>query len=283
MQVKLIDTGYFKLDGGAMFGVVPKTLWQRLNPPDEKNLCTWAMRCLLIQDGERNILIDTGIGDKQGDKFRSHFEPHGEASLLGSLRKQGLAPEDITDVLLTHLHFDHVGGAVRYDSKGNLVPTFPNATYWSNEQHYNWAYEPNPREKASYLHENFVPLKKAGQLQFLDVQKDDLPWLPGIRLRYVYGHTEAMMVPIITHNGQTLVYCADVIPSSFHIGMPYVMSYDLRPLHTMEEKARILQAAEEEGHYLLFEHDPATSCLNVHKDERGRIVPKEGIDVESVF
>lgn len=283
MQVKLIDTGYFKLDGGAMFGVVPKTLWQRLNPPDEKNLCTWAMRCLLIQDGERNILIDTGIGDKQGDKFRSHFEPHGEASLLGSLRKQGLAPEDITDVLLTHLHFDHVGGAVRYDSKGNLVPTFPNATYWSNEQHYNWAYEPNPREKASYLHENFVPLKKAGQLQFLDVQKDDLPWLPGIRLRFVYGHTEAMMVPIITHNGQTLVYCADVIPSSFHIGMPYVMSYDLRPLHTMEEKARILQAAEEEGHYLLFEHDPATSCLSVHKDERGRIVPKEGIDVESVF
>lgn len=283
MQVKLIDTGYFKLDGGAMFGVVPKTLWQRLNPPDEKNLCTWAMRCLLIQDGERNILIDTGIGDKQGDKFRSHFEPHGEASLLGSLRKQGLAPEDITDVLLTHLHFDHVGGAVRYDSKGNLVPTFPNATYWSNEQHYNWAYEPNPREKASYLHENFVPLKKAGQLQFLDVQKEDLPWLPGISLRFVYGHTEAMMVPIITHNGQTLVYCADVIPSSFHIGMPYVMSYDLRPLHTMEEKARILQAAEEEGHYLLFEHDPATSCLSVHKDERGRIVPKEAIDIESAF
>lgn len=283
MQVKLIDTGYFKLDGGAMFGVVPKTLWQRLNPPDEKNLCTWAMRCLLIQDGERNILIDTGIGDKQGDKFRSHFEPHGEASLLGSLRKQGLAPEDITDVLLTHLHFDHVGGAVRYDSKGNLVPTFPDATYWSNEQHYNWAYEPNPREKASYLHENFVPLKKAGQLQFLDVQKEDLPWLPGIRLRYVYGHTEAMMVPIITHNGQTLVYCADVIPSSFHIGMPYVMSYDLRPLHTMEEKARILQAAEEEGHYLLFEHDPATSCLSVHKDERGRIVPKDAIDIESAF
>ncbi len=283
MTIHIIETGYFKLDGGAMFGVVPKTLWQKKNKPDENNLCTWSMRCLLIEHGDRRILVDTGIGDKQDEKFRSHFEPHGAASLMGSLQQAGFEPESITDVLLTHLHFDHVGGAVKYDANQNLVPAFPNATYWSNEVHYNWAYYPNPREKASFLKENFVPLKKAGVLQFIDVQKDDLEWLPGIDIRFVYGHTEAMMVPIFHQGDHTLIYCADVIPSSFHIGMPYVMSYDLRPLDTMREKGRILEDGVDRGHYLFFEHDPATACVQVERNDRGRIAKGADVDVEALF
>lgn len=283
MKIHSIETGYFKLDGGAMFGVVPKTIWQKKTQPDAKNLCTWSMRCLLIEQGECRILIDTGIGNKQDEKFRSHFEPHGEATLKGSLQQAGFDPDSITDVLLTHLHFDHVGGAVQYDSKGELVPAFPNAAYWSNEVHYNWAYYPNPRERASFLQENFVPLKNAGVLKFIDVQKDDLQWLPGIDIRFVYGHTEAMMVPIIHHGGRTLVYCADVIPSAFHIGMPYVMSYDLRPLDTMREKGRILEDGVERGHYLFFEHDPVTACVQVERNERGRIAQGEAVDVEALF
>ncbi len=266
-----------------MFGVVPKTLWQKKNKPDENNLCTWSMRCLLIEHGDRRILVDTGIGDKQDEKFRSHFEPHGEATLRGSLKKAGFEAEEITDVLLTHLHFDHVGGAVSYNAAGQLVPTFPNATYWSNEVHYNWAYYPNPRERASFLQENFVPLKKAGVLQFIDVQKEDLEWLPGFRIRFAYGHTEAMMVPIFEQGGHTLIYCADVIPSSFHIGMPYIMSYDLRPLDTMREKGRILEDGVDRGHYLFFEHDPATACVKVERNDRGRIAKGEQVDIEALF
>ncbi|MCR9102094.1 MAG: MBL fold metallo-hydrolase [bacterium] len=283
MTIHIIETGFFKLDGGAMFGVVPKTLWQKKNKPDKNNLCTWSMRCLLIEHGEYRILIDTGIGDKQDEKFRSHFEPHGAASLMGSLQQAGFEPESITDVLLTHLHFDHVGGAVKYDANQNLVPAFPNATYWSNEVHYNWAYYPNAREQASFLKENFVPLKKAGVLKFIDVQKDDLEWLPGIDIRFVYGHTEAMMVPIFHQGDHTIIYCADVIPSSFHIGMPYVMSYDLRPLDTMREKGRILEDGVDRGHYLFFEHDPATACVEVERNDRGRIAKGADVDVEALF
>jgi len=283
MKISIVETGKFKLDGGAMFGIVPKTIWQKLNPPDEKNLCTWSMRCLLVENQDRKILVDTGIGDKQGEKFRSHFEPHGEDSLLGSLQKLGHEPESITDVLLTHLHFDHVGGAVRYSEKGDLVPTFPQATYWTNEVHYNWAYYPNAREKASFLKENFVPLKDAGVLKFIDVQEDDLEWMPGIDIRFVYGHTEAMMAPIFKIGSKTMVYCADVIPSSFHLGMPYIMSYDLRPLHTMEEKGRMLEDGVAKGHYLFFEHDPKTDCVTVKRDDRGRIRQDERVDVEALF
>lgn len=272
MKISTLETGFFKLDGGAMFGIVPKRMWQKLNPPDENNLCTWAMRCLLIEIDNRKILIDTGIGDKQDAKFRSHFEPFGEKTLLTSLAEKGLQPEDITDVLLTHLHFDHVGGAVKYDVNNNLVPTFPNAIYWSNEIHWNWALNPNEREKASFLKENFVPLREAGVVQFIDIQKDGLEWLPGIQLRFVYGHTEAMMVPIIESKGKTFVYCADVIASSYHIGMPYIMSYDIRPLLTLEEKERILNDAVANGHLLVFEHDPHTACATVKADERGRMV-----------
>lgn len=283
MKISFIDTGLFKLDGGAMFGVVPKQLWNRMNPADEQNLCTWSMRCLLIETGDRKILVDTGIGDKQDEKFRSHFHPHGEDSLMGSLNHESLRAEDITDVFLTHLHFDHVGGAVKKNEDGELVPSFPNATYWSNEVHYNWAYHPNAREKASFLKENFVPLKEAGVLQFLDVSKDDQEWLPGISVRFVYGHTEAMMMLKIKKGEQTFIYPTDVIPSSHHIGLPYVMSYDVRPLKTLEEKGRILEEAVEEDHILIFEHDHQVPACKLKRNDRGRIVKGEVIsDLEGL-
>lgn len=255
-----------------MFGIVPKQLWNQLNPADEKNMCTWSMRCLLIEIQGRKILVDTGIGDKQDEKFRSHFEPHGEESLLGSLKSKGFSPHDITDVFLTHLHFDHVGGAVKKDVQGKLVPTFPNATYWSNEIHYNWAYYSNIKEKASFLKENFVPLKEAGVLEFIPVEKDDVAWMPGITIRFVYGHTEAMMMLILETGRNTFVYPTDVIPSSCHIGLPYVMSYDVRPLVTLEEKKKIIEEAYEKKQILLFEHDPKVPAASLTKNEKGRIV-----------
>ncbi len=258
-----------------MFGIVPKRLWQELNPPDENNLCTWAMRCLLIQTGRRNILVDCGIGDKQDAKWRSFFEPHGEDTLLDSLAANGLQTEDITDVFLTHLHFDHCGGAVKLDEKGKLVPTFPNATYWSNEVHWKWAMEPNERERASFLKENFVPLRENGRLQFIDVQKDMLEWLPGLSVKYVYGHTEAMMSLYIDNGDRRYLYCADLMPSAYHLGMPYVMAYDIRPLVTLEEKAWLYQTALAEQWTLIFEHDPVNACAKLGKNERGRVYASE--------
>jgi len=283
MKIHPIETGFFKLDGGAMFGIIPKQLWAKLNPPDELNLCTWAMRCLLIDTEDRKILVDTGLGDKQDEKFRSHFHPHGEDSLLGSLEKRGLQAEDITDVLLTHLHFDHVGGAVKRTEEGKLTPTFPNARYWTNERHFQWALNPNSREAASFLKENFVPLQEAGVLHFLNIGEEDYEWLPGIKLRLVYGHTEAMMVVLITQGKKTMVYCADVMPSSFHLGMPYVMGYDLRPLYTLEEKKRILEEGLKEGHLLFFEHDPETPSCTLKRNERGRIVKGDKVSVYDFF
>lgn len=273
IRVHAIDTGYFKLDGGAMFGVVPKKIWQKLNPPDDNNLCRWAMRCLLVEMEDRLLLIDTGIGSKQDDKFRSHFEPHGDASLLGSLRALGYTAADITDVLLTHLHFDHAGGAVDRLPDGRLQPAFPNARYWSNEQHWRWACAPNAREAASFLRENFMPLQEAGQLHFVAPpdRHNETDWLPGIRLRWLYGHTEAMMMPIIDWQGHTLAYCADLIPSSFHLRMPYVMAYDLRPLLTLEEKQRLLAEAADQGWLLFFEHDPLTACLQLQRGPDGQL------------
>lgn len=275
MKISTIDTGFFKLDGGAMFGVVPKRMWNKLNPADENNMCTWAMRCLLIETQNRKILVDTGIGNKQGAKFRSHFEPHGEADLLTSLRLKGCAPEDITDVLLTHLHFDHVGGAVRIDLEGNAVPTFPNATYWTNRRHYDWAMQPNYREKASFLKENFVPLEQAGVLQFLDVNPDSLTdWHDGIQIQTLFGHTEAMMMLHLPVDGQKMVYCADLMPSSAHIGLPYIISFDIRPLVTLHEKEAFLKKAVEEDILLIFEHDPLVPCAKVEYNEKNRIVKK---------
>ena len=283
MKLTTIPTGFLKLDGGAMFGIVPKQLWQRLNPPDEKNLCTWAARCLLIETGDRKILVDTGMGDKQDAKFRSHFEPHGEDTLLKSLTNNNLSPVDITDVFLTHLHFDHVGGAVRYDEDRNLVPTFPNATYWSNERHWNWALQPNAREKASFLKENFVPLQEAGCVQFIKVSDELVDWIPGIQIQFVYGHTEAMMLLHIEHQQQTIVYCADLMPSSYHIGMPYVMAYDLRPLETLKEKEALLNKAVDEHYILFFEHDPKTECASVKRNEKGRVIIDETFELSQIF
>lgn len=277
MTIKTLNTGYFKLDGGAMFGIVPKQLWERKCPPDELNRCTWSMRCLLIEQGDRKILVDTGVGNKQDEKFRKHFDPHGEDSLIGSLRKEGVEAEEITDVLLTHLHFDHVGGAIKYNEKQELVTTFPNATYWSNEVHFNWAMNPNAREKASFLKENIVPIKKSGQLQFIDVQKDQVKWMDNIYLNYVYGHTEAMTTLKINTGERTFVYCADLLPSSAHIPMPYVMAYDLRPLNTLAEKERLLSEALANNYYLLFEHDHHIEGCTIKQNDRGRIVMDETI------
>lgn len=272
MNLHTIDTGFFKLDGGAMFGVVPKTLWKGLNPPDEKNLCTWAMRCLLIESGNRLMLVDTGIGNKQGNKFRSHFEPHGDASLKGSLAAAGFSPEDITDVLLTHLHFDHCGGAVDRINGDRLVTAFPNAVYWSSEKHWNWAVDPNPRERASFLKENILPIREAGQLKF--TEHDDLD-LEGVAVEYVYGHTEAMMtVHIDDYKGRPLSYAADLVPSSHHVRMPYIMAYDVRPLHTLDEKAALLEKVAERNGILMFEHDPVVECCTLKRTDRGIAVDR---------
>ncbi len=284
MKLHTINTGLFKLDGGAMFGVVPKQMWKRLNPPDEHNMCTWAMRCLLIETDDRLILVDTGIGNKQGEKFKKHFEPHGDDSLLQSLNNLGFKASDITDVFLTHLHFDHSGGAVSRNAEGNLVPTFPKAKYWSNQQHFAWAFQPNPREKASFLKENFVPLQEAGVLHFVEPTSADgwNDWISGIQYRLVYGHTEAMMMLRIQHDNGILIYCADLLPSSFHVGLPYVMAYDVRPLKTMEEKSVLLEEAVQQNYCLFFEHDPVTECGFVEKNERGRIVLKESQTLKNV-
>jgi len=269
MNLHTINTGFFKLDGGAMFGVVPKSMWQKLNPPDDKNLCSWQMRCLLIETQDRKILIDTGLGNKQSDKFRSHFEPHGKANLIDSLSSKGLTVDDITDVFLTHFHFDHVGGAVK-KSEDKLVPTFPNAKYWTNKVHLDWALEPNAREEASFLKENFVPLIEADVLQFIPIE-DQIEWMEGIKVRFVYGHTEAMMIPEITlPNGNRIIYCADLMPSSFHIRLPYVMSYDIRPLVSLEERKALYSYANDPNCYLFFEHDPNMAIGQLKQDSKGR-------------
>ncbi len=275
MKLTTIEGGRFKLDGGAMFGVVPKTLWNRLNPADENNLCPWALRCLLIETEDRKILVDTSIGNKQDDKFRSFFHPE-NTDLEKALKQKGHRAEDITDVFITHFHFDHVGGAVKRDENGQLAPTFPKATYWSNRRHYDWAYSPNPREKASFLKENFVPLMEAGVLQFIEVpEKGLVDWLPGLQVEFCYGHTEAMMLLHLQTEQGKMVYCADLMPSSFHFGLPYVMSYDIRPLLTLEEKKRLLDKAAEEGWILYFEHDPHTELCTITKDPRGRYKLKQ--------
>jgi len=272
MKLHIIETGKFKLDGGAMFGVVPKSLWKRLNEPDEKNMCTWSMRCLLVEEGERKILIDTGLGTKQDAKFRSHFYPHGDDTIDKSLRSAGFSMEDITDVFLTHMHFDHVGGAITRDENNNLIPTFPNATYWSNDKHLKWALEPNAREKASFLKENIVPLIDHKVLRFIDVE-DDVNFTDSIKVDFAYGHTEAMMIPYIQlDNGKTLVYTADLLPSHCHIGMPYVMGYDIRPLMTLKEKEFLYEKTVNTNHMIFFEHDKDIACAELVKNEKGKVI-----------
>ncbi|MBD3750570.1 MAG: MBL fold metallo-hydrolase [Sphingobacteriales bacterium] len=267
MKIHTIDTGFFKLDGGAMFGVVPKSIWQRTNPADDQNLCTWAMRCLLIEDENRLILVDTGIGDKQDDKFFGHYNLHGEDTLAKSLAKLGFNKEDITDVFLTHLHFDHCGGAIIRENE-QLKPTFPNATYWSNEQHWNWAVKPNAREKASFLKENIFPIQESGNLKFIP-NEDGFLFTDNIKIRFAFGHTDAMMLPQINYKGKTLVYMADLLPSVGHIPLPYVMAYDMFPMKTLEEKENFLKEAEANQYILILEHDPLNECCTLKMTEKG--------------
>ena len=282
MKLSIIETGFFKLDGGAMFGVVPRSMWTRLNPPDDNSLCTWAMRCLLIETGDRKILIDTGIGNKQSDKFRSHFEPHGDHSLTGSLSDSGLSHEDITDVFLTHFHFDHVGGAV-ISNEGKLTPNFPNAKYWTSKQHFDWALDPNPREKASFLKENFVPLAEEGILHFIK-EEQGIEWMPNINIRFSYCHTEAMMIPEIKlPNGNRIFYCADLLPSTFHARMPYVMAYDIRPLVTLAEKKSFYEEVEDEKTFLFFEHDPLHAIGQLKRDARNRFTINTDASFEDII
>jgi glyoxylase-like metal-dependent hydrolase (beta-lactamase superfamily II) len=267
MKLHIVDTGYFKLDGGAMFGVVPKALWNKTNPADENNMCTWAMRCLLIEDEERLILVDTGIGNKQDEKFLSHFYLHGEDTLEKSLSKLNYTTKDITDVILTHLHFDHCGGAV-IRQNGQLFPAFENATYWTNAKHWEWATNPNAREKASFLEENILPLQESGQLKFIEVE-DHIRFSKNIKIRFAFGHTEAMMLPQINFNGTTFLYMADLLPSVGHIPIPYVMSYDMFPLKTLDEKKSILEEAENMKYVLILEHDPQFECCTLQKTAKG--------------
>lgn len=267
MELFTVDTGFFKLDGGAMFGVVPKSLWSRTNPADENNLCTWAMRCLLVSEGNRLVLIDNGIGDKQDARFFSHYYLHGEASLEKSLRQLGVHPTDITDVFLTHLHFDHCGGSIKYGSHGQYELTFPRAKYWTNADHWNWATKPNPREKASFLEENILPLQEHGVLDFLDLSQKSL--FPGFDFLTMDGHTDKQMLPKLQYKGRTLVFMADLLPSVGHFPLPYVMGYDTRPLLTLQEKQAFLEEAVRENYLLFFEHDASHECCTVKMTEKG--------------
>ena len=267
MNLYTINTGLFKLDGGAMFGVVPKSIWNKINPADENNLCSWAMRCLLIEDGNRLVLIDNGVGNKQDAKFFGHYYLHGEDTLDKSLAEHGFSKDDITDVFLTHLHFDHCGGSIIREGE-RLVPAFKNAVYWSNEAHWKWATEPNDREKASFLKENVLPIQQSGQLKMLDIQ-EGIELMPGVNIRFVSGHTEAMMLPQITYKNRQIVYMADLLPSAGHLPLPYVMAYDTRPLVTMTEKKVFLQEAHANNYILFFEHDPQLECCNLQLTEKG--------------
>jgi len=275
MQAFSLETGKFKLDGGAMFGVVPKSIWNKTNPADENNLCTWALRCLVIKEAGRIILIDTGMGNKQDAKFFSHYQPHETVTLPDALQKINIAIEDITDVLLTHLHFDHVGGAI---SKVNdkLVTTFPNATYWVSEPHWNLALHPNRREKASFLTENIMPIKESGQLKLITLPSfqsntslQEIKFTESISCLVVHGHTEAMLIPKINMGNETIVYMADLLPSIGHIPLPYVMGYDMQPLITLVEKEKFLTMALKENYILFFEHDAVNECCRLVATEKG--------------
>lgn len=271
MKIHSINTGNFKLDGGAMFGVVPKSIWQKTNPADSNNMCSWAMRSLLIEDGDRLILIDTGMGNKQSEKFFSFYYLFGDDSLDGNLAKLGFHRDDITDVFLTHLHFDHCGGAIQHNQqKTGFEPAFKHATFWSTQDHWNWATKPNAREKASFLSENILPIEASGQLKFIDRVDTLVPsFYEHMDILFVDGHTEAMMLPIITYKGKKIVFMADLIPSVGHIPIPYVMGYDTRPLLTIDEKSTILSQAASENMVLFFEHDHINECCTVEQTEKG--------------
>ena len=271
MRIHPLNTGNFKLDGGAMFGVVPKSMWQKTNPADANNMCDWSMRSLLIEDGNKLILIDAGIGDKQSEKFFSHYYMHGNDSLIGNLKSLGFSPNDITDVFLTHLHFDHCGGAIQWNKdRTGFESAFKNATYWSTENHWKWATEPNPREKASFLSENILPIQESGQLKFIERTGDFTKNVfENFDVLFVDGHTESMMIPHITYQNKTIVFMADLLPSVGHIPLPFVMGYDTRPLITMSEKEKFLNNAVKNEFILFLEHDSANECCTLQMTEKG--------------
>ncbi|HCQ16640.1 MAG TPA: MBL fold metallo-hydrolase [Cryomorphaceae bacterium] len=273
MKIYPLNTGNFKLDGGAMFGVVPKSLWQRTNPADENNMCSWSMRSMLIEDGNRLILIDTGMGNKQSEKFFSFYYLHGDDSLDGNLKKLGYHRNDITDVFLTHLHFDHVGGAIKWNKdRTGYEPAFKNAKFWSNKDHWKWATEPNAREKASFLPENILPMEESGKLLFLDRKENEIYTNSkefDFGVLFVDGHTDKQMIPHIQYKDKTLVFMADLLPTAGHIPLPYVMGFDTRPLLTLSEKERFLQKAADKGYYLFLEHDAHNEIITLKNTEKG--------------
>lgn len=302
MKLHVINTGNFKLDGGAMFGVVPKMLWSKTNPADENNMCNWTMRCLLIEDGNRLTLIDNGIGNKQDAKFYSHFFLNGNDTLEKSLKLAGFSTDDVTDMFLTHLHFDHCGGSIKFkEDNTSLETVFKNATYWSNAEHWEWAIKPNPREKPSFLRENILPIQESGQLKFISHPLIPSPVGGGaqhvshpleymnsnqlgdnISIMLTRGHTDAMMIPHIKYKGKTVVYMADLLPSTGHIPLPYVMGYDTRPLLTLLEKEKFMSFAADEEFILFFEHDAINECCTVQKTEKG-IRLKETFTLKEYF
>ncbi len=272
MQLYPINAGNFKLDGGAMFGVVPKTLWTRTNPADANNMIDIAARCLLIEDGNRLLLIDTGMGNKQSDKFFGYYHPWGDDTIDSSLKKHGFHRDDITDVFMTHLHFDHCGGCIQWNKdKTHYEPAFKNAKYWSNEAHWEWATQPNRREKASFLEENILPMKESGQLMFTALPKDDLLKNSALDfdIFFANGHTDKQMIPMINYKGKTLCFMADLLPTVGHLPLPFVMGYDTRPLLTLDEKEKFLNLAADNNFYLFLEHDAHNEIITVKHTDKG--------------
>ncbi len=285
MKLYPIEAGNFKLDGGAMFGVVPKTIWNRTNPADENNLIDIAARCLLIEDGNRLTLIDTGMGNKQSEKFFSYYSLWGDHSLDKSLYKFGFHRDDVTDVFMTHLHFDHCGGSVNWNAdKTGYEVAFKNAKFWTNENHWEWATKPNAREKASFLHENLIPMQESGQLNFIQKPEGDFGFSNelGFGIFYADGHTEKQMLPHIEYQGKTIVFCGDLLATAGHIPIPYVMGYDTRPLLTLGEKTKFMNAAADNNYYLMLEHDAHNQIITVENTEKG-VRLKEVFRCEDIF
>jgi glyoxylase-like metal-dependent hydrolase (beta-lactamase superfamily II) len=279
VELHVVHTGNLKLDGGAMFGVVPKSIWNEGYPADENNLCNWAMRCLLVVEGERKILIDNGIGDKQDEKFLKHYHLNGEDSLEKSLAAVGYSRDDITDMVLTHLHFDHCGGSIIKTSDEKFEPAFKNANYWISRAQWDWATQPNRREKASFLKENILPIRESGLLKLVEVEGNIFP---GIKVRFYNGHTEGQMIPFIKFGDKTIVFMADLLPSTAHVPLPYVMAYDTRPLVTLSEKEQFLNEAVDKEYILFLEHDLYHECCTIGQTEKGFRV-KETFDLNKVL
>ena len=285
MKLHPIQSGHFKLDGGAMFGVVPKSLWTRTNPADSNNMIDIAARCLLIEDGNRLTLIDTGMGHKQSDKFYGHYHMYGDDSLDKSLKTAGFSRDDITDVFMTHLHFDHCGGSIEYNKDRTVLqPAFKNAHFWSNKNHWKWATEPNRREVASFLKENILPMEECGQLKFTAIPEDDILKNSklGFDIFFANGHTEKQMIPMIKHKGKTICFMADLLPTVGHLPLPFVMGFDTRPLLTLDEKERFLNMAADNDFYLFLQHDAHNEIITVKHTEKG-VRLKEVFTCQDIF